>query len=67
MNQKKPRRGGLERGRRAVVSGRLSDRGKQELGAGRWMQQRCSGCTCGRDRSGSRWFLEASSGPFSMD
>ena len=44
---------GLERGRRAVVSGRLSDRDKQELGAERWTKQRCSGCISGRDRSGS--------------
>ena len=51
-HKKSPAEAGLERGC-AVVSGLLSDRDKQEQGAGRWMQQRCSGCTSGRDRSGS--------------
>ena len=53
--QKSPAEAGLVRGRRAVVSWRLSDRDKQEPDAERWMQQRCSGCTSGRDRSGLYW------------
>ena len=52
-HKKSPASAGLERGRRADVSERLSDRGKQEQGAEHWKQQRCSGCTSGRDRSGS--------------
>ena len=50
---KNPAEAGLERVRLAVVSWRLFDRDKQEQDAGRWTQQRCSGCTSGRDRSGS--------------
>ena len=53
MSPKKPRLAGLERGRRAVVSERLSDRDKQEQDAEHWTQERCSCCISGRDRSGS--------------
>ena len=50
MSHKKTAEAGFEKGRFAVVRGRLSDCDKQELDAERWKQQRCFGCTSGRDR-----------------